>query len=749
MHFASPVPLWLAALFALGVAGLSYFAYRRPLIPLSVAQRGTLMALRASTLTTLLVLLCRPTVVLPARQGDVVIPVLVDTSGSMRIPDGDNHESRMDVASRVLRQQLLPSLARRFAIDVYAVQDSLTPVAADLPQLSASGRRTALQSALEAVRERYRGRRVSGIVLLSDGGDTGPDLASSDEAGGPPVFAIGIGGLAGVPDREVLSVSSGDPQLDQSSVDLRVSAVSYGYGRAPFELRVRADGKEIHNRLVTPAAEGAPVETTFTVSPNPAAANVYTVEVSAPASANPAAAPDIIAENNVRTLIVSPVGRKRRILALEGAPGFEHSFMRRAFAKDPGLEVDLIVRKGKNESGRDTFLVQAGAGRAATLTEGFPARKEDLFSYDAIIVANVEGDFFKSTQLTAMADFVSERGGGLLVLGGRSFSQRGLIGTPLEPVLPVELNDRRGGLGRNVAAGELSVRENMLTLTPEGIQHPVMRIAASSDESKKLWAALPSLAATAPLGGPRPGASVLAVTSGPAGVYPVVAVQRFGRGRSMVFGGEGAWRWRMLQPATDRSFEFFWRQTMRWLAGPSPEPVTVALPDVSEPGDSVSIAIETRDALFAPTVDATLEATLTPPGGDSRVLNPRRDSGAVGRYTAVAALDQPGLYRVHAESRLGKTSLGAVDRWFYVGGSSREFAEPRLNEGVLRRIAVASGGRYVTAQDAASVVSWLDEAVPQRSDPERRDLWHEPWVYIAVILLLSAEWTLRRRWGLR
>ena len=35
------------------------------------------------------------------------------------------------------------------------------------------------------------------------------------------------------------------------------------------------------------------------------------------------------------------------------------------------------------------------------------------------------------------------------MLGGRSFAQRGLIGTPLETVLPVELNDRRGGLTRS------------------------------------------------------------------------------------------------------------------------------------------------------------------------------------------------------------------------------------------------------------------------------------------------------------
>ena len=53
-----------------------------------------------------------------------------------------------------------------------------------------------------------------------------------------------------------------------------------------------------------------------------------------------------------------------------------------------------------------------------------------------------------------------------------------------------------------------------------------------------------------------PGASVLAVTSGPGGVRrALVAVQRFGEGRAMVFTGEAAWRWRMLLPAADRSYE--------------------------------------------------------------------------------------------------------------------------------------------------------------------------------------------------
>src|SRR5215510_8364349 len=114
-----------------------------------------------------------------------------------------------------------------------------------------------------------------------------------------------------------------------------------------------------------------------------------------------------------------------------------------------------------------------------------------------------------------------------------------------------------------------------------------MRIGASREETVRLWSALPPLAAIAPLGGPRPGASVLAVTSGSTGMlYPVVAVQRYGRGRSLIFSGEASWRWKMMLPSNDRSFEYFWRQAVRWVAGPALDPVAVSAPATVVQGKS-------------------------------------------------------------------------------------------------------------------------------------------------------------------
>ena len=77
---------------------------------------------------------------------------------------------------------------------------------------------------------------------------------------------------------------------------------------------------------------------------------------------------------------------------------------------------------------------------------GFPKTREELFAYRAIILGSVEAASFSPDQLRMLADFVSKRGGGLLMLGGRrSFAEGGWAGTPVAEVLPVELDESARG----------------------------------------------------------------------------------------------------------------------------------------------------------------------------------------------------------------------------------------------------------------------------------------------------------------
>ena len=745
MQFAHPLPWWLALLIAAAILLSTFLAYRRPLARLERRQHALLVGLRIGALAALVLFLFRPVLLLPpADSRGAIVPVLVDVSRSMRLTDAGpalspskGSESRLARAAALVKTQLVPELSTQFDVVIQQMGDQVAP--ASLDGLHADARRSDLRTSLDAVRERYRGQQVAAIVVVSDGGDTSP-AASDPAVAGPPVYTIGVGAADGLKDREIIGAAIGDPKIDQSSVDLRVSAVSSGFGRTPFQLRLLANGVVVDTRRVVPQADGSPIDERFTVSPDPLTPTVYKAEI-------PAAEGEEVSENNARSVLVSPAGRKRRLLIIEGAPGFEHSFMKRALMIDPGLEVDSVTRKGKNADGQDTFFVQGGSGRTAALTGGFPARREDLYAYDAMFIANVEGDFFTRAQLAMAADFVSERGGGLLVMGGRSFQQQGLIGTPLEVALPVELNDRRGVL--RTSLGGTSVAPNTVVVTPEGENHPIMRLGDSADQTRRLWAALPALAGNAPLGAPRPGATVLAVAAAAGGVSPMIAVQRFGQGRSMVFAGEASWRWKMMVASTDRTYEMFWRHAARWLAGPAPDPVAITVPEAPEPGDAASIGVDVRNAAFAPMRDATVDATLTLPGGGTETLKLRKTDPAGSRFTAPFEPAETGLYHVRADAHQGTTLLGSSEQWVYVGGSDREFADPRLNEGFLQRMARASGGGYVRADEASQVVARIQSGASQSVALERRDVWHEPWAFALIVAMLASEWTLRRRWGLR
>src|SRR4051812_23812228 len=163
MQFASPLPWWLVVLVGAGISAAAFFAYRRPLVPLPRGRRALLASLRLLSLAALVLFLCRPIVLLPPRaSGDVVVPVLVDTSRSMRVADADG-ETRIARASEILQRQLLPGLAATAKAEVFAVGDAA--VAADAQTLGADARRTDLIGALASIRDRYRGRRVAGIVL--------------------------------------------------------------------------------------------------------------------------------------------------------------------------------------------------------------------------------------------------------------------------------------------------------------------------------------------------------------------------------------------------------------------------------------------------------------------------------------------------------------------------------------------------------------------------------------------------------
>jgi uncharacterized membrane protein len=738
MQFAVALPWWGYALVFAAALFFAWLAYVRVGVELTGRQRALLTALRAAALLLIVIFLLRPVRFERAENPrDNVVPILVDVSRSMRLADTQG-PSRMEQA-QTLARELETRLNGEFRVQLFTFGEALARAQAG--DFTASARRSDLSGALSALADRIRGEHIAGIVVLSDGGDTAGEEAGSARPLGSPVFTVGVGAGTGVHDREVVNLTAGEPLLADSSVDLSVSATSTGFATQPIELRMSANGRPMEVRRVTPGADGAPVHEVFTVSPDADNPTVYSVEI-------PVAPGELASENNVRSVLVPPKGRSRRVLVVEGAPGFEHTFLKRALAKDQGIEVDSVVRKGQNDQGRDTFFVQATSSRAAALAGGYPIQRSDLFAYDAIVFGNIEGEFFTQDQLEMTRDFVSTRGGGLIVLGARSFERSGLVGTALEEVLPLDLTDRRGGVARASLSAPIPAT-NAVALTDDGAGHPATRIAVSPADSRQKWAKLPALASTFAVGGPRPGAQVLAVTTGGGGeLRPLLAAQRFGLGRSMVFAGEASWRWRMLMPAADNTHETIWRQMVRWLSAGAPDPITIAPPATTLPGTTETVGVLVRTAEFKPIADAEVTLRVTPPGGQERSLTAALSDPGEGRYTAAVRFDTPGVYRLAADVRREGGAIGRATRPALVGGADLEMSEPRLNEAVLSRIARASNGKYLSAGEASTLPDLLRAARDETGATEMKDLWNTGWSLLAVITILAIEWIVRRRVGL-
>ncbi|MSO35319.1 MAG: hypothetical protein EXQ54_02645 [Acidobacteria bacterium] len=739
MRFAIVLPWWGYALLFGGALALAWLAYARVPIALTRAMRLSLSGLRAVTLVLLIAILLRPVVLVPpAAARNSLLPVLVDISRSMRLTDGDG-VSRLDRARAIVRD-LQAQVADEYRIELLTFGEALAP--GNVDEMAATARRSDLSGALNDLADRHRRERVAGVIVLSDGGDTSPrERDAVVRMVDAPVLAVGMGRAETSRDREVLNLTAGEPLLAGASIDLSVSAISAGFGTDPVELRISANGRPIEVRRVTPTADGAPIHEVFMVSPTPDSATVYAIEI-------PAADGELSAENNVRSVLVPAQTGRRKILMVEGAPGYEHTFLKRALAQDPGLDVDAVVRKGQNDDGRDTFYVQAAPGRVAALASGFPAKRSELFVYDAIIFGNIEADFFTREQLELTSAFVAERGGGLLVLGARSFDRQGLSGTPLDQVLPIDLTDRRATIALASSPRD-TAPPNSSALTADGARHPATRLAVTTAESRQRWAQLPALASVAPIGGPRPGAQVLVVATGGDGVtQPLIAAQRYGQGRSLVFAGEASWRWRMMRPATDHSYETIWRQLARWITAGSAAPVAIAAMTPTVPGVTERISVTVRNQEFAPVANAEVSLAVTAPNGEARLLTPALSSPQDGRYAVAARFDQPGVYRLDATATRAGVRIGAASRQVLVGGADQEMAQPRLNDAVLKRLAAETSGCYLPADRAGELPALLRESRVDAGVPEPRDLWHNGGSFLALVALLGAEWLLRRRAGL-
>jgi len=736
--FGSPWPtmfvLGLVALLSIP-AVLTYTAARGNTRPV---DRTVMAVLRLGVIGLLVFILFQPTLVLtsvvPQRN---FVGILVDDSQSMLITDEDG-VPRSDFIERTFGaegSELLTELSNKFSLRFFRFSRGSSRLG-DMSELTFEGTGTELGTAMVRAQKELAGVPLSGLVVISDGADnSGETLAESLlplQAANVPVYTVGLGEETLSPDVQVSRVEVPRTVLKGTSLVVDVIVSHRGYSNSTVPLVVEDGGILMASEDVTLQGDGEPVVARIRLEVEESGPRLLQVRV-------PIQDGERVSRNNVREVLIDVVDETEKVLYFEGEPRWEVKFVRRAVSDDDNLQVVVLQRTAASK------FLRLDVDDADELAAGFPKTREELFRYRALILGSVEASFFTHDQLDMIADFVSQRGGGLLVLGGRnSFGEGGYEGTPLAEALPVFLDDELSG-------GRPFFSELHVSPTRTGLTHPATQLGGSGgEEIRTLWESLPPVSSLNPITRLKPGATSL-LTGGSEldrTTQVVMAYHRYGRGKVIVLPIQDSWIWQMHADVAleDQTHEIFWRQLIRWLADGVPHRVGVqGEHEVVEPGQSVGISAEVNDSAYVEVNNGSIVATVLGPVGDTISLPLNWAVDQDGRYDADFTTSEPGLYKIAVRATRATDTLGTAVTYVHSAPSDDEYFDASMRGTTLRRVADETGGLFYTPEDVASLPEDISLTGAGVTLTEERDLWDMPILLILLLGLMAGEWGYRRK----
>ncbi|MGH9680163.1 MAG: glutamine amidotransferase, partial [Candidatus Acidiferrales bacterium] len=358
----------------------------------------------------------------------------------------------------------------------------------------------------------------------------------------------------------------------------------------------------------------------------------------------------------------------------------------------------------------------------------------------AILLGSVEASYFTPAQKELIEQFVDRRGGGLLFLGGRAaLAEGGWGSSSLADLLPVILPNHKGTFHRDPAT---------VSLTPAGADSLITRLVEDPAANVERWKKLPYLMDYQEAGTPKPGAVVLVDMTAGGRKLPLLITENYGRGRTAVLATGGTWRWRMSQPLEDQTHEEFWQQLLRWLVGNTPGRVVASMPSQMLLDDGrVQISADVRDNNYLPASDAHVQANILGPRGTAAQVEMTPDPNSPGTYHADWTAEFPGTYLTEVIATRGKDELGRdVLNFARMDGVAENFHAGQNRE-LLEKLSSETGGRYWRPQDISRLPSEISYSEAGITVRDTKELWDMPIVFLLLLGLASAEWLLRRRWG--
>jgi len=712
------------------------------------------------------------------RMGANLFVILADDTASLNLRDAGQTTTRGEQLRTLLTDssnRWRPTLEREFEVRNLAVTSRLHPLE-DANSLTFTEQQSPLHRTLQQAVQRFDGRPVAGILLLTDGIATDDRPRAVSTNGWPPIYPVVLGESRGLIDLAVSNVAVSLTAFEDAPVTITAELSHQGLADRTVTAQV-LDEKQavVKEETLRLPAEGRGTSLRFQIRPVEPGLSFYTLraEVKTAEGADPVA--EATLENNQRKIAVERGSGPYRLLYVSGRPNWEYKFLNRALESDEQVKLTALVRIAKREPKFDwrgragesnnplfrgfdgidaeterfdqPVIVRLNTKDGSELREGFPKNEDELFPFHAVIIDDLEAEFFTTAQLELLERFVSERGGSLLMLGGQeSFIDGGYRRTPLARVLPISLDD-----ATTLAISQPTVWK--LNLTRDGWLQPWARLRSTEEEEQARLKTWPAFRTVNRIGREKPGANVIAEAVGPGGdPLPAVVAHRFGAGRCAAVLIGDFWRAALEQSDDQRAKDDLgksWRQLVRWLIADVPERITLkSVPADDAPG-VMRLEARIRTAAYQPQDNCGVQITVTLPDGQSLKLPAEPSLTEAGLYEAVVTSSLAGVYRaeVTATDDAGKELGGSATGWTK-DPLADEFRRIAPEIAWLDELAKSTGGEVLRPAQLEQFVSTLSRRPAPITEATTSPLWQHPLVLCLIIAGLCGDWGWRRWRGL-
>ena len=705
--------LLFLSLFVILSGFFSYLFYRRR--PSGAIGRDWPLAfLRGAGLSLLLFALFEPVagMVLSLRQKPLV-PVLIDASGSMSIDD--TPPSRLQAAERLIEVELLPSLRKKaeavvlsFSGHVQAVSESLVP----------SGKVTDIGESIREV-PKVLGRQPSALILVTDGAsNVGENPLGAATEAGFPIYTVGVGEASMRRDVLVRMIRTNEIAYTGDRVPVEADIESKGFKDEKTVVSIYEGKKRLDAKEITLSGQKQEQSVTFDLNPKTPGLHTYRIVV-APLN------DELTTDNNSRPFAMRVLKSKIKVLLI-ARPCWDAKFLLISSSEDKNVSMNQLLLLDKTR-----YLLLSGSSENPGR---LPSSHSELSMYDIVAVHSPDRGQISEGLGKLISNFVSSDGKGVLFLGGMSNLPKNL-----EPLLPVVLG---GQLNKQVKHQP----------TVEGLAHATTSLSAEMYQSQSIWKGLPPVQVEDRAVGLKSGATALAVdpaTKTAQGPMPTIAIERFGRGKTMCILSNETWKWSFMPVGLGKpsaAYSNFFSNVFRWLVARQEMDRLRIRTDknIYTSGETVTFLVEVYDENYRPEDRANVRVKIST---KEPIELPLAGMGR-GRYEGAVDALPPGQFTYRAVAYKDKEKIAEARGKLAIDELTLEFTETRMREDELKAIASASGGLYFSLSEANLLPDKLTlEAVSAKKRLEF-DLKTSPILFILAVAIFGTEWFWRKRRGL-